>query len=258
MAVTAMVCSLAIFSTVVEGDDLETKFIVAYLQGYFRVACLVGLAYVAELTAAIHDPPDANFTQVALPTPTAAPPAALRCPKQLTRRACGQLGTAVTRYQKALAATEAAANGLAISLNRFSGADAAGSTTGRLLQAAAAKAYSAELVAALPSQQLAARALASTLRATHTDLVLKASDRQTLIRKLSSPGGVPASMIAQLTRRGAVTSATELRKILTEALAGLPKTLSLAGALSATSSAAGFTQFYRTLESTKSRRSSAD
>jgi hypothetical protein len=154
----------------------------------------------------------------------------------------------MTRYQKALAATEAAANGLAISINRFSGADAAGSTAGRLLQAAAAKAHSAELVAALPAQQSAARPLASILRATHTDLVLKASDRQTLIRKLSSPGGVPASMIAQLTRRGAVTSATELRQILGEALAGLPKTLSLAGALSAPSSAAGFTQLYRTLD----------
>jgi hypothetical protein len=195
----------------------------------------------------IKDPPDPKFTEVTLPSATHVTSIALRCLKRIARRDCDALRAGLVRYRNALATTAAAASGVAITLERFSGAGQAGSGPGAVLQAAAEKGYAGELASALTAQQAAGRTLAAALRKTRLDKRLNARTLQSLVKKLGSPNGIPPSIVSRLVADGATSGAAELSQTLKSALQGLPKTLALSSALGAGRSTAALTELYKTL-----------
>jgi hypothetical protein len=209
--------------------------------------CQIAIVLVLADLRIANDPPDPNFTQVALPSPTLLRSIAYRCPKRVARRDCEALKAAFLRYRNALATSAAAATGVAITLERFSGAGQAGSGAGAILQAAGEKGYAGELAAALAAQQAAGRTFAATLRKRHLDLRLNARDLQSVVKKLGSANGIPQSIVSQLVAAGVTSGAAELSQTLKSALQGLPKTLALSSTLGATRSTAALTQLYRTL-----------
>jgi hypothetical protein len=169
----------------------------------------------------IHDPPDTNFTQVALPTPAATPGVSARCSKRVTARACARIKAAALRYGKALSSAHAAARGLGTSIERFTGANAASSETGRILQAGAAKAY--ELAAATTELQAAGATFSAALRAARIDARMTPTTRQALIKKLRS------------------------RRVSESVLTSLPRSASFTGSLASTDPTAGYSRFEREL-----------
>jgi hypothetical protein len=219
----AMFCSMALLANLSNPDNQFSLAEIILGPGWYIHACYEALDYIAELTKVIHDPPDTNFTQVALPAPAATPAVSARCSKRVTARACARIRAAALRYGKALSSAHAAARGLGTSIERFSGANAAGSEPGRILQAGAAKAYAGELAGATTELRAAGAAFAAALRAARIDARITATTRQALIKKLRARG-VSASV-----------------------LGSLPRSASLAGALSSTGTTTGYSRFQREL-----------
>jgi hypothetical protein len=207
--IMVVVCSAWLFLDLASSD--APLSMADYLFGpfFYRYMCFEALDYIAALTKIIHDPPDSNFMQVALPVAAATPPVSARCSKRVTARACTLIRTADLRYGKALSAAQTAAKGVATSIERFSGASAVDSEDGRILQAAAAKAYAGELAEATTELQAAGAAFAAALRAARVDVRVAVPTRQTLIKRFGSRGisaALPGSLQKSVTLSGALAS----------------------------------------------------
>jgi hypothetical protein len=244
--VMAMMCSLALlFDLPAAENEVST---VTFVALYYRFVCTQAIEQVFALNAILRaDPPDGNFDEVAFPAQTSPPSHRVLCAKRVTRSTCARLTASAFAYEKALAATSAAALGLVTSVNRFGSATTAGSADGRLLQAGAAKAYAGELANALNAQHQAGRALAAVLRATRTDGRLSPRARTAVEKKLASAGSLPAWLTTPTAASGLVANASDLRKALAGALTGVPKTLSVTGTVAAGSAAAGLAQLQHSL-----------
>jgi hypothetical protein len=244
--VMAMMCSFALLLDL--GATGGSDPFASLVAEYYRFVCIEAITQVFELNAILRaDPPDANFAEVAFPAQTSSPSVRVICPKRLTPRTCARVSAGALAYERALAATSAAALGLVSSLNRFGSATAAGSADARLLQAGAAKAYVGELANALNAQHRAGRALAALLRAMRLDARLNPQARVAVAKKLASPGGLPTWLLRATVSSGVVANASALRTALATALLGVPKALSVGSALTAGSPAAGLTQFQHSL-----------
>ena len=211
------------------------------------VMCEAFMAVVVDQWNIYKDPPDPNFAQVALRSPTLVGSIVLRCPKRVTLRDCSALRSAALRFRNALSVSAAAATGAAITLNRFSGASQAKSVAGALLQAAAEKVYVGELASALAAQQSAERAFASAVRKARLDVRMDARSVQATVKKLGSPTGVRSSIVSALVGAGVTSGGAELSQTLKIVLQGVPRTLTLSSALSTGRSTLALTALYRTL-----------
>jgi hypothetical protein len=242
----AMICAFAILvSPAGEGastDDMTVAFV-----AYLKLMCQGAITMVLGDSQIAKDPPDSKFTEVTLPSPALVRLVTLRCPKRITRRDCEALKAAVLRYRNAQTTTATAATGIAITLNRLSGAGQAGSGPGAVLQSAAAKGYAGELASALVAQQAAERTLAAALRKTRVDVRLNARNVQAVVKKLGSPNGVPPSIVSRLVADGVTSGAAELSQTLKSALQGLPKTLALSRVLGVARPTAALRELHRTL-----------
>jgi len=213
---------------------------------WMTFACMFAIAGEYRLLKTIDDPPNANFLEVALPTPLAGT-GSFRCAKRITAARCVGLRSAFIRYRTALATSAAAITGMSSSMDRFSGADAAASAEGKQLQAAALKAYAGELAAALTSQYAAGRALAAALRANRGDVRLSAGTRKMLAKKLGSPDAFRASLVAKLITNGAVSDIDDFARTLRAAFSRPAPATTFAGAASAAPSTAPLVQLSRRL-----------
>ena len=210
----------------------------------YAVVCLGIMAMIANEYKISQDPPDSNFTQVAVTSPTLAKALKYRCEQKVSSTGCKALAGNWLRFRNAAATTAAASTGTGISVERFGGAQQAGSAAGAVLQAAAVKAYAGELASALAAQQAAGRALAAALRANHVDVAVSGPS---LAKKLGAANGIPKAIVSQLIARGVTPSAAELRQTIRTALKQLPKSVTLAGAVGAAAPTEALTQLYRTL-----------
>jgi hypothetical protein len=189
-----------------------------------------------------------EYLEVAFPAQSRVAPATVQCSKRLSARACLRLNAAIARYESALAATTAATEGLATSLERFAEAGQAGSAAGQRLQAGAAKAYAGELAAAYAEEQVAGRAFANSLRQTRTEVAVRdARMGQGLVKKLTAPNGIPASIVSEVVASGAVRSAAELSQELRSVLTGLPAKFTLSGRLGVPLTTQGLTDLQKSV-----------
>ena len=243
----AYFCSLALEQAADSNSKLVQSFTGgAYGPGMLRLICNVAIEVLVAQYQIFQDPPAADYTQVVLPSPALVRSVAVSCPKRLSRHDFAALKADVLRHVNALATTAAAADGAAITLDRYSGADGDGADAPELLQAVAEKAYAGELAAALAAQQKAGGALAFLLRRTHLDTHLKTGVLQSLAKKLAAPKGVPQSVVSRLVAAGVTSDATELSQTLTSVLQGVPN-LPFSSAIGAGFSGGSLTALYRTL-----------
>jgi hypothetical protein len=239
--VMAGACAMAVYLSALPEEDQIAIFLITGF--YFPALCSVAIEMTLAYNKLVHDPPDPNFAQVALTQPTVPPSGATRCPKGLTPRGCARIRVGLANYTNAVAATSAAVSGLVTSVERFAGAVGAGSVDGQLLQAGAAKAYAAMASSAIAAQQLAGRALASILRAAKRDVRLSARARNIVVARLSAARGLPASIVSKLSPADQAT----LGPALAESLAGIPRTLSLAAAVSTPTPTTALTNLHKSV-----------
>jgi hypothetical protein len=190
------------------------------------VLCYVAaLAIIKEAIAAYKiwkDPPDPNFTQVALGMPDPVPAGGFKCPKRAKRSDCAAVTAALRKYVTALTVNAQAVSASAVTLERFSGAVQANSVPGALLQAAAQKAYAGLTVSTKAAQQAAGVALGLTLRRTHLDRRPTKSQFHARVNKLSTSKGYPRQVIQRLIADKQIGSAADLDAILKEVMPGVP------------------------------------
>ena len=154
-------------------------------------------AAVAELK--FFDPPDANFSQIALPQTMPLPHALGSCRGLgVSRSACLRLRNAFGSFVAASAYTASLHEAITIALNRFETAKAAGQVAGAALQHAVIKTYSGGLAAALASDDKAGRAVAGALRAAHLRVRLSAAQESREERRLARLQGLPRFLVPRL------------------------------------------------------------
>jgi hypothetical protein len=225
----------------------EPDVINYYWGGSYAWLCRLMIVIVLADSKIVRDPPDPNFMEVALSAPTLLHAVTVRCAKRVARRDCTALTAPLLRFINAVAKTAAATSGAATTLERFSGAAAAGSSPGVLLQSAAEKSYAGEVGSAFAEQQAAGRVLAAALRKARLDGPTNSRDLQAITKKLGSANGIPASIVSPLVAAGLTSGAAALSQILKSALQGLPKTIALTSFLGATTSTAALAKFHRDL-----------
>ena len=160
------------------------------------------------------DPPDPNFMQVALYVPKPVPVGALRCRKPTSKGACAAVNAAFRNWLSALAAGAAASRGDGVTVERFSGAVAAHSVPGALLQAAAQKAYAGLVVRTKAAQHAAGVALGLALRKVHLDRVPTKIQFRARVKRLSTSKGYSRELIQRLIADRVVTSGADLDAML--------------------------------------------
>ena len=136
--------------------------------------------------------------QVALYGPKPVPAGAFRCPKPTSKGACAAVNAAFRRWLSALAAGAAASRADGVTVERFSGAVAAHSVPGGLLQAAAQKAYAGLTVSTKAAQHTAGVALGLALRKAHLDQLPTKIQFQARVKRLSTSKGYSRGLIQRL------------------------------------------------------------
>lgn len=200
------------------------------VSGY--VGC--GLTGVGVVTTglSIADPPDPNYGTVFRPRPF---PLYLRLPAlcrhvHLPRgTGCVRLKRTALHYWNASGRVMSITEALAVTADRFGGAESAHSAPGEALQRPAILAYLTQLRAAVAASRTAGRRFASQLARVHYDPIFSVQQIERGRDNLRKLKGIPTAFIVRLIRDGIVSSTVELKQRIEQSLseAGRPHRVDL-------------------------------
>jgi hypothetical protein len=188
------------------------------VAGVATPMCALALDKLRRDVEVVNDPPDPNFTQVALPAkPKAAKPASCRKAPRRGRRACTALAKAGAALVNAARRAEAILDAIVTTMDRTSGATAAGDAAGIALQDSAHRVLAGMLATALTAQNRAAATFAKLLRRNHVHVRLTkkqaAKGVERALAQLAS-AGVPAAEVQKLAAGQLKAQPVDLVKLL--------------------------------------------
>jgi len=200
--------------------------------------------YLSAMDSLKRDPPDARYTQIALPERWPGPRLPARSPCAKTDAICTRLAAAVHAYLLADMRTTAIWETLAVTANRWGTAYAAFNTSatapaGLALQTALLKAYWGELGHALASESRAGQAADAAQHAAHLGRLKLLPGAGPAARRYLDRLQPPGWLVHHLVSDGVVSSAGELRSAWHSLLddASVPSSIDLKAIFSVDSSA---------------------
>jgi hypothetical protein len=184
-------CFAGLLSGLIPGAQPALPFLAKWCAGSLIVEIS---AYVAH-----DDPPDPNFGLIALQRRVSQPARNLSPLCSFVRgRTCRRLLSAARHYLRASRNLASATEALAITANRSSGALAAGSAPGQVLQSGVAKTYCGIIAVALTRERVVGRVLARRLRRAGVNFRLSLGQVRRVQARLAQLRGVPRSILTRL------------------------------------------------------------
>jgi Concanavalin A-like lectin/glucanases superfamily len=194
--------------------------------------CAVAGLGIASFGVSLVEPPDSKYGVIFRPVPYTI---RLKLPTICTQvhiqrgSACASLQRAARRYWTADGRVVSLAEALAVTVDRFGGAEKAASTSGEALQRSGMLMYLTRLKAATAALHAAGRRFASQLGRDHYDPLFSARQIARGRHDLSDLKGMPSSIIRRLIKDGIIGSRTDLKRLIVEGLsrAGTPHRVDL-------------------------------